>query len=131
MAPDAQSDSLEARQISDKKWSKWSSEEDALIIELRQRGMAFKSEMWAKIAEEMSIPWRAVEAMHWQLGEQEMARRAGTVPFSFSQPASKRSRSVQLPPFAELDAVSQRNRSHAAGLPTMGHPSAGDWTWMA
>ncbi|OJD24180.1 hypothetical protein ACJ73_04466 [Blastomyces percursus] len=58
-----------------------------------------------------------------------MARRAGTVPFSFSQPASKRSRSVQLPPFAELDAVSQRNRSHAATPPTMGRPSAGDWTW--
>ncbi|OJD21368.1 hypothetical protein ACJ73_07292 [Blastomyces percursus] len=115
MAPDVQSDSPQARQISDKKWSKWSSEEDALIIELRQRGMAwgdiskelpgasrFKSEMWAKIAEEMSIPWRAVEAMHWQPGEQEMARRAGTVPFSFSQPASKRSSSVQLPPFAEM-----------------------------
>ncbi|EQL32399.1 hypothetical protein BDFG_05409 [Blastomyces dermatitidis ATCC 26199] len=48
MAPDAQSDSLEARQISDKKWSKWSSEEDALIIELRQRGMA-----WGDISKEL------------------------------------------------------------------------------
>ncbi|KKZ63504.1 hypothetical protein EMCG_02191 [[Emmonsia] crescens] len=100
------------------------------------RKTKFKSEMWAKIAEEMSIPWRAVEAMHWQLGEEEMARRAGTVPFSFSQltsnpPRVSRSRSVRLPPFAELDAVSQRNRSHAATLPTMGRPSAGDWTWMA
>ncbi|OJD09460.1 hypothetical protein ACJ73_10297 [Blastomyces percursus] len=171
MAPDVQSDSPQARQISDKKRPKWSSKEDALIIELRQRGMAwgdiskelpgrsalscrlhyqnylerrsewsedrktrasrFKSEMWAKIAEEMSIPWRAVEAMHWQLGEQEMARQSRTVPFSFSQPASKRSRSVQLPPFAELDAVSQGNRSHTATLSTMGRPSAGDWTWMA
>ncbi|QSS59409.1 hypothetical protein I7I51_08844 [Histoplasma capsulatum] len=149
MVPDVQSDSSQARQISDKKGSKWSSEEDVLIIELRQRGMAWgdiskelpgrsalscrlhyqnylerrsewsedrktksKPAMWAKIAEEMSIPWRAVEAMHWQLGEQEMARRARTVPFSFSQPASKpprvsRSRPVRLPPFAELDAASQ------------------------
>lgn len=40
--------------------------------------------MWAKIAKEMGIPWRAAEAMHWQLGEEEMARRAGTVPFSHS-----------------------------------------------
>ncbi|EED15055.1 MYB DNA-binding domain protein [Talaromyces stipitatus ATCC 10500] len=115
-----------------KKQSKWSPEEDALIIELRGRGMKwediskklpgrsaiscrlhyqnylerrsewdedrknklarlyerFKAEMWAKVAEEMAIPWRAAEAMHWQLGEQEMARRAGVVPFSLSSGSS-------------------------------------------
>jgi hypothetical protein len=32
----------------------------------------------------MAIPWRAAEAMHWQLGEQDMARRAGVTPFSLS-----------------------------------------------
>lgn len=42
----------------------------------------FKPEMWAKVAEEMQVPWRAAEAMHWQLGEVEMARRAGVTPFS-------------------------------------------------
>lgn len=47
----------------------------------------FKAEMWSKVAEEMAIPWRAAEAMHWQLGEQEMARRAGVVPFSLSNTA--------------------------------------------
>lgn len=111
-----------------KKQSKWSPEEDALIIELRGRGMKwediskrlpgrsaiscrlhyqnylerrsewdeerknklarlyerFKAEMWSKIAEELSVPWRAAEAMHWQLGEQDMARRAGVTPFSLS-----------------------------------------------
>lgn len=40
--------------------------------------------MWAKVAEEMGLPWRAAEAMHWQLGEADMARRAGVVPFSLS-----------------------------------------------
>lgn len=40
--------------------------------------------MWSKIAEELNVPWRAAEAMHWQLGEQEMARRAGVTPFSLS-----------------------------------------------
>ncbi|KAH8704269.1 hypothetical protein BGW36DRAFT_276876, partial [Talaromyces proteolyticus] len=119
-----------------KKQSKWSPEEDALIIELRGRGMKWEdiskrlpgrsaiscrlhyqnylerrsewdedrknklarlyerqaSEMWAKVAEEMAIPWRAAEAMHWQLGEQEMARRAGVVPFSLS------SGSIEPPP---------------------------------
>lgn len=111
-----------------KKQSKWSAEEDALIIELRGGGMKwediskklpgrsaiscrlhyqnylerrsewdeerknklarlyerFKPEMWSKVAEEMAVPWRAAEAMHWQLGEADMARRAGVVPFSLS-----------------------------------------------
>ncbi|TQN65534.1 Myb-related protein A, partial [Colletotrichum shisoi] len=129
-----------------KKQSKWSPEEDALIIELRGSGMkwediskrlpgrsaiscrlhyqnylerrsewdeerknklarlyerydtgaatsqttmkprvpSFKPEMWAKVAEEMAVPWRAAEAMHWQLGEADMARRAGVVPFSLT-----------------------------------------------
>jgi len=40
--------------------------------------------MWARIAEEMAIPWRAAEAMHWQMGEVDMARRAGVTPFSFN-----------------------------------------------
>ncbi|PFH55290.1 hypothetical protein XA68_10174 [Ophiocordyceps unilateralis] len=118
-------------QLSDqpvKKQSKWSPDEDALIIELRGSGMKwedvskrlpgrsaiscrlhyqnylerrsewdeerknklarlyerFKSEMWAKVAEELAVPWRAAEAMHWQLGEADMARRAGVVPFSLA-----------------------------------------------
>lgn len=40
--------------------------------------------MWAKIAEEMTLPWRAAEAMHWQMGEHEMARRAGVTAFSLT-----------------------------------------------
>lgn len=40
--------------------------------------------MWAKVAEELAVPWRAAEAMHWQLGEAEMAKRAGVVPFSLA-----------------------------------------------
>jgi hypothetical protein len=62
----------------------------------------FKAEMWAKVAEEMAIPWRAAEAMHWQLGEQEMARRAGVVPFSLSpateEPPTKIHRSNAVMP---------------------------------
>ena len=42
----------------------------------------FKADMWSGIAEEMSISWRVAEAMYWQLGEQDMAHRAGVVPFS-------------------------------------------------
>ena len=43
-----------------------------------------KPEMWAKVAEDLQVPWRAAEAMHWALGEAEMARRAGVVAFSMA-----------------------------------------------
>lgn len=48
----------------------------------------FKPEMWTPLATELGIPWRAAEAMHWQLGEQDMARRAGVVPFSSITPSN-------------------------------------------
>ena len=47
-----------------------------------------KGEMWAKVAEELQVPWRAAESMHWALGETEMARRAGVIPFSMAPQAS-------------------------------------------
>ncbi|KAI6092722.1 hypothetical protein F4821DRAFT_277890 [Hypoxylon rubiginosum] len=37
----------------------------------------FKEDMWKQVANEMGVPWRTVEKMHWQLGEVEIARRAG------------------------------------------------------
>jgi hypothetical protein len=52
--------------------------------------------MWSKIAEEMGIPWRAAEAMHWQIGEKEMARRAGVAAFSLVQSSSEQSRRPRL-----------------------------------
>ncbi|KAI1397801.1 hypothetical protein F4819DRAFT_499230 [Hypoxylon fuscum] len=118
-----------------KKQSKWSQEEDDLIIALRGSGMKwediskrlpgrsaiscrlhyqnylekrsewdedkknkfarlyernrFKAEMWTKIAEEMQMPWRPVEAMHWQIGEQDMARRAGATPFALKSSSAE------------------------------------------
>jgi len=157
-----------------KKQSKWSADEDALIIELRGSGMKweeiskrlpgrsaiscrlhyqnylerrsewdeerknklarlyerqaipllvvkltmplkllttrrFKPEMWSKIAEEMAIPWRAAEAMHWQIGEQEMARRAGVVPFSLSSTAVE-----TLPKGRRGSATSSRSRRESS-----------------
>ncbi|KAL9614113.1 MAG: hypothetical protein Q9167_001398 [Letrouitia subvulpina] len=40
-----------------------------------------KKDMWQDIANELKIPWRTVEAMHWDLGRDEIARRAGTKPY--------------------------------------------------
>ena len=44
--------------------------------------------MWVGIANDLSVPWRTLEAMHWFLGEQEMARRARVVPFARDIPPS-------------------------------------------
>ena len=32
--------------------------------------------MWSILAKEMGMPWRAVEAMHWEMGEAELRNRA-------------------------------------------------------
>ncbi|KAF5700416.1 DRPLA-like protein [Fusarium globosum] len=61
--------------------SEWDEERKNKLARLYERS---KSEMWAKVAEHMGMPWRAVEAMHWQLGAEDMALRAGTIPFSKS-----------------------------------------------
>jgi hypothetical protein len=39
------------------------------------------------IAKEMSLPWRAVESMHWQMGAEEMAQRANVAVFQSHVPA--------------------------------------------
>ncbi|KAH8820516.1 hypothetical protein F5884DRAFT_816327 [Xylogone sp. PMI_703] len=142
-----------------KKQSKWTPEEDAVIIELRGSGMKwddiskrlpgrsaiscrlhyqnylerrsewdedrknklarlyerFKPEMWAKIAEEMGVPWRAAEAMHWQLGEVDMAHRAGVVPFSLT------TATLEAAPNS-LHMSSARGHSHTRSQPTSFQP---------
>jgi hypothetical protein len=64
--------------------------------------------MWSKIGEEMSTPWRAAEAMHWQIGEEEMARRAGTVPFSSQRQEQLQQRQQQPPPYSDQSTSSAR-----------------------
>lgn len=44
--------------------------------------------MWAPVAKELQVPWRAAEAKHWDLGEADMVRRAGVVSFSMPPQAS-------------------------------------------
>jgi hypothetical protein len=56
----------------------------------------FKAEMWEMVASELGLPWRAVEAMHWQMGAEDMAARANERVF---QPQSSSStRAPRSPP---------------------------------
>ncbi|KAI1210420.1 uncharacterized protein F4807DRAFT_65622 [Annulohypoxylon truncatum] len=64
------------------KRSWWDEEKKNKLARLYER---LKHEMWIKVSQEMGIPWRTAEAMHWQLGEQDIQRRAGVAqPFVMS-----------------------------------------------
>ena len=54
--------------------------------------------MWEKIAKEMQLPWRAAEAMHWQIGEIEMASRANVPVFHLANPSAQSSSQPQAQP---------------------------------
>lgn len=41
-----------------------------------------KAEIWQPVASELGVPWRSCEAMHWIMGDKDMARRANTTPFT-------------------------------------------------
>jgi hypothetical protein len=63
--------------------------------------------MWEKVAKELCMPYRAAEAMHWHLGEHEMAARANVPIFQLSNI------STSVPP------APQHTSSHSAPvLPT-------------
>lgn len=79
----------------------------------------FRAEMWLKVAEEMAMPWRAVEAMHWQMGEHEMAKRAGVSPFSLSNPnGTYEPMSLSLPPRGgQLRPIGHSLRARRESIP--------------
>ena len=58
--------------------------------------------MWEKISKEMQLPWRAAEAMHWQIGEVEMAQRANVPVFHLAGQQT-----------SQAGAMSERSSSHS------------------
>ncbi|KAJ9641782.1 hypothetical protein H2199_004994 [Coniosporium tulheliwenetii] len=61
--------------------NEWDDEKKNKLARLYER---FKKEMWEGIAKEMGVPWRTAEAMHWQLGELQMAERANVPLFQMA-----------------------------------------------
>ncbi|KAF2145895.1 uncharacterized protein K452DRAFT_242298, partial [Aplosporella prunicola CBS 121167] len=51
----------------------WAEDEKDMLARMYHR---FMEDMWKRIGNEMCRPWRSCERMHWQLGEEEMLRRA-------------------------------------------------------
>ncbi|RVX66427.1 hypothetical protein B0A52_09657 [Exophiala mesophila] len=111
--------------------SEWDEDRKNKLARLYER---FRADMWARIAEEMAMPWRAVEAMHWQMGEHEMAKRAGVTPFSLAnaagssyEPSSMGPRPPLRNPPPRLRRESMPHEMHFQGpqLPSLAELTAG------
>ncbi len=61
-----------------------------------------RAAMWSKVAEEIDIPWRALEEMHWEMGKNELAMRAGVKPFSHNPRQHSQSQGLALPGVREV-----------------------------
>src|SRR5688572_30424558 len=82
--------------------------------------------MWSTIAERLSIPWRAVEDMHWTLGKGDLARRARVKPFSAKTVVREGSQGDQyspqralMPPPGQAAHGRELNTAHHQELHTM------------
>ncbi|KAG5914614.1 hypothetical protein E4U61_005529 [Claviceps capensis] len=75
------------------KASKCSSAPQSELHRLYQR---FKPEMWAKIGQELKLPWEEAEEMHWRLGAEGLAKRAGAANLAVSPRESVQSTDERL-----------------------------------
>ncbi|KAK3115358.1 hypothetical protein LTR53_005400 [Teratosphaeriaceae sp. CCFEE 6253] len=81
--------------------AEWDEEKKNKLARLYER---FKKDMWEKIAKEMQLPWRAAEAMHWQIGEVEMAQRANVPVFHLAGPITASSAAAAGAPHFAAEA---------------------------
>ncbi|PPJ58595.1 hypothetical protein CBER1_03489 [Cercospora berteroae] len=96
--------------------SEWDEEKKNKLARLYER---FKKDMWEKISKEMQLPWRAAEAMHWQIGEVEMAQRANVPVFHLA--GQQGSGAAQAGPGSEGRASTSPSSGGGAALPGMGY----------
>ncbi|KAG6124473.1 hypothetical protein E4U38_008464 [Claviceps purpurea] len=68
-----------------------------------------KERMWAKIAEEMKVPWTEAELNHWRLGSKFMAKRAGDKSFLTREERFQYMPCIGLPPPPVVEAEAQEN----------------------
>ncbi|MCJ1438296.1 hypothetical protein MMC27_007684 [Xylographa pallens] len=98
----------------------WDEERKNRLARLYER---LKAEMWTPLAMELGVPWRAAEFIHWQLGETDMARRAGVVPFSMASTAGSSSQ-----PSPAMLPVGAGGTSHLGEDPRSGQGYLGSGT---
>ncbi|KAK4550674.1 hypothetical protein LTR36_000253 [Oleoguttula mirabilis] len=109
--------------------SEWDEEKKNKLARLYER---FKKDMWEKISKEMQLPWRAAEAMHWQIGEVEMAQRANVPVFHLAGQGSAasqvstmyegRANSTSPPSVAGPPTTISYSHTHNHSLPQIAPP---------
>ncbi|KAG8526359.1 uncharacterized protein KY384_000352 [Bacidia gigantensis] len=90
------------------KRGQWDEEKKTRLARVYER---MRLEMWQPLAKELGVPWRSAEAMHWLLGEREIARRANTVPFALISGAN-----TAGPQGEGNGRIAQANRMHDATI---------------
>lgn len=67
-----------------------------------------REHIWSIIEQKSGIPWRAAEAMHWHLGEQEISRHARVI----SKPEEPRGKVVAHQTARNISWPSERTVAH-------------------
>jgi hypothetical protein len=76
--------------------------------------------MWDMVAKEMELPWRAVESMHWQMGQEDLASRANVPVFqphitaTTTKPPSNKRKFSKSPPTVGSDSSHGRGPTPSA-----------------
>ncbi|VUC35251.1 unnamed protein product [Clonostachys rosea] len=83
-----------------------------------------KEDMWKQIGDELGVGWRAAEAMHWQLGEQELERRANRAARLREEEHEKhpcQARDTEQHEAGESDNSSQSQEFYEWDIPPLAH----------
>ena len=74
--------------------------------------------MWQMIADEMDVPWRTIEEMHWRIGKIGMAQRANVAVFSLAGQDCARTDVPDASPAMRSDAPNSVSSSYEANSAT-------------
>ncbi|OQD76778.1 hypothetical protein PENANT_c117G07237 [Penicillium antarcticum] len=103
------------------RWDNW---DDEKKTQLARQYLRHGSGLWSKIAKGMDVPPRAAEGMFWELGDKEIARRAGTIfsshhPENFSSGFSIQSGSIPVSDLSERSGQTVFNKKPIIQLPSL------------
>ncbi|KAJ6019495.1 hypothetical protein N7522_001562 [Penicillium canescens] len=103
------------------RWDNW---DDEKKTQLARQYLRHGSGLWLKIAKIMDVPPRAAEGMFWELGDKEIARRAGTIfsshhPENFSSCFSIQSGSISVSDMSERSGRTVFNKEPTIQLPSL------------
>ncbi|KAJ5454984.1 hypothetical protein N7530_012753 [Penicillium desertorum] len=103
------------------RWDTW---DDNRKTQLARQYLRHKTELWLKVAKEMAVPPRAAEGMFWELGEKEIASRAGIIHSShrLENPSSSfetKAGSIPINVLSKRSDLTNSNKKSTIQLPSL------------